>query len=74
MGGPPIRAKRGRRVNFTTRPSRATNTVFAALDGAHTRLSLSLKTYAPEAGHGEDEGSIRRVQADLKVMATPFMQ
>ncbi|HKX35637.1 MAG TPA: hypothetical protein VJM79_03100 [Rhizorhapis sp.] len=31
--------------------------MFAALDGAHTRLSLSLKTYAPEAGHGENVGS-----------------
>jgi hypothetical protein len=28
-------------------------TVCVALDGAHTRLSLPLKTYAPEAGHGE---------------------
>jgi hypothetical protein len=23
------------------------------LDGAHTRLSLPLKTYAPKAGYGE---------------------
>jgi len=48
------------------------------LDGAHTRLSLPLKTYAPEAGHGEKRsGNIvmgsQTVVLAMMLIATPAL-